>query len=308
LPLPPDNARRAVYFDALLPGRSLRDRFALVAEAGFAGVELRDPEDEGLRDELRDAAAETGIAIHSVGPRGIWQKSLCSSTPSEAVHALRAVVHALHTAKHVGAETLLITTGHFDPSLARAEVLARLHKIVSDEILPAAQSLDIGLVIENTHNMPFADAPAYAQFIDAFNSPRVRALLDIGNVRSGLAAEWIDVLGPRIQKMHAKDFTVRRSDGKFTIRNVGEGVVDWPSVCRALERIGFNGWITSAEPRAHFVGRAVDRIARNRAWMDRARRVPQLGAAVHASQEALTRAFLKHTNLRSRQYLAWRAA
>jgi hexulose-6-phosphate isomerase len=60
--------------------------------------------------------------------------------------------------------------------------------------------------------------------------------------------DWIRTLGPRIVKLHVKDFTFDRANGRFAWVNLGEGDIDWPEVRRALADIKFSGYMTTELP------------------------------------------------------------
>jgi len=58
--------------------------------------------------------------------------------------------------------------------------------------------------------------------------------------------EWILTPGDLLVKLHVKDFALNPSDpnggGKFV--NIREGSVRWPVVRQAIERVGYQGWMT----------------------------------------------------------------
>jgi hexulose-6-phosphate isomerase len=86
----------------------------------------------------------------------------------------------------------------------------------------------------------------FAKYVDEFESPTIRAYFDVGNiVFYGFPQDWIRTLGPRIAKMHIKDFKLDRRQGKFTWTNIGEGDIDWQEVRRALSEIKYNGYVTT---------------------------------------------------------------
>jgi len=77
------------------------------------------------------------------------------------------------------------------------------------------------------------------------DSPFVRAYFDVANVVDfGWPEHWIEALGSRIEKIHLKEF--RRSDRKWPA--LGEGDVDFPTVMKALNDVGFSGWMTCELP------------------------------------------------------------
>jgi hexulose-6-phosphate isomerase len=74
----------------------------------------------------------------------------------------------------------------------------------------------------------------------------VKAYLDVGNmVFYGFPQDWVRTLGPRIVRVHIKDFQLDRANGRFFWKNLGEGDVDWPEVRKALGEVGYEGWITT---------------------------------------------------------------
>jgi L-ribulose-5-phosphate 3-epimerase len=61
----------------------------------------------------------------------------------------------------------------------------------------------------------------------------------------GFPQDWVRTLGPRISRIHIKDFKLDRDKGQFFWKNLGEGDVDWVAVRKALGEVGYDGWITT---------------------------------------------------------------
>jgi hexulose-6-phosphate isomerase len=61
----------------------------------------------------------------------------------------------------------------------------------------------------------------------------------------GYPQDWIRTLGPRIVKIHLKDFQFDRANERLYWKNLGEGDVDWVEVRKALSDIGYDGWVTT---------------------------------------------------------------
>ena len=55
---------------------------------------------------------------------------------------------------------------------------------------------------------------------------------------------WLRALGPLVAKCHIKDFKLNPDGhgGKFV--HPRDGDVNWPEVRKALDEIGYNGWLT----------------------------------------------------------------
>jgi hexulose-6-phosphate isomerase len=82
-----------------------------------------------------------------------------------------------------------------------------------------------------------------AKYVDEFKSPWVKAYVDVGNmVFYGYPQDWIRTLGPRIAKLHVKDF--RFKEGKTEWVALREGDIDWKAVHRALADVGYKNTAT----------------------------------------------------------------
>jgi hexulose-6-phosphate isomerase len=46
-------------------------------------------------------------------------------------------------------------------------------------------------------------------------------------------------------RVHLKDFTLKRGEGRFDWVNLGEGDIDWPEVRRAFNEINYDGFMTT---------------------------------------------------------------
>ena len=68
---------------------------------------------------------------------------------------------------------------------------------------------------------------------------------DIGNIMQwGYPQDWILDLGPRLSRIHAKDFKLssRAEQGRFV--DLMEGDVDWKATMDALVKVGYRGFIS----------------------------------------------------------------
>ena len=86
----------------------------------------------------------------------------------------------------------------------------------------------------------------FARYVDELDSPWLKAYFDVGNVVFyGYPQDWIRTLGRRIVKVHLKDFTLDRPNGRFEWKNIGDGDIDWVEVRRALMEINYRGYVTT---------------------------------------------------------------
>src|SRR5262249_23626466 len=86
----------------------------------------------------------------------------------------------------------------------------------------------------------------FAQYVHETKSPWLNAYCDVVNVVFyGYPQDWIRTLGPRIAKVHLKDFKLDRPNGRFNWVNLGEGDIDWVEVRKAFAETGYGGWMTT---------------------------------------------------------------
>ncbi|HYN46971.1 MAG TPA: TIM barrel protein, partial [Allosphingosinicella sp.] len=170
----------------------------------------------------------------------------------------------------------------------------------------AAIEKNIVLGIENVWNGFLLSPIDYVRYIDGFESPFARPYLDVGNIIFGRPQDWIDLAGPAIVKLHLKDFAFQGGgiSGRHGLTRIGEGSISWAEVRAALDRIGFSGWGTLAEPEV-IPGRAVSRayhFARRAA--EELAPLPGATALLRPVQTALARRLLRDVMRRFRRYIA----
>jgi hexulose-6-phosphate isomerase len=117
------------------------------------------------------------------------------------------------------------------------------------KLIPLAEELKIVIGIEEVWNKFLLSPLEFARYIDEFESPWIRAYFDVGNVAiSGYPHDWIRTLGPRIVKLHIKDFSFKNDPAiKKRVADwvpLREGEIDWRAVHAALSETGFKGTAT----------------------------------------------------------------
>jgi len=132
------------------------------------------------------------------------------------------------------------------PGDAYRDAWTRSQKVIKDRILPLARELKVVIGMEEVWNKFLISPLEMARYVDEFASPWVKAYLDVGNMLFyGYPQDWIRTLGPRIARVHVKDFKLDRGKGQFAWTNLGEGDVDWPAVRAALAEVKYDGWVTT---------------------------------------------------------------
>ena len=223
-----------------------RDRFKMALDAGFEGIEIGTVKDPKEADEIGDASVKTGLVVHSVMNSDHWQYPLSSADPAVVTKSVAGMETSLRNAKVWGAGVVLLVPAVVNPQTSYRDAWTRSQKVIKERILPLAQELKVVVGIEEVWNKFLLSPVEHARYVDEFASPWVKAYLDVGNmVFYGYPQDWIRTLGPRIVRVHLKDFQVDREKGTFTWKNLGEGDIDWPEVRKAFSEVGYDGWVTT---------------------------------------------------------------
>ena len=112
-------------------------------------------------------------------------------------------------------------------------------------LIPTAEKTGVVIAVENVWNNLWVKPDLLANFVASFNSPWVRAYFDIGNhVKYAPPQDWIRALGKLLVKCHVKDFKLNPDGHGGEFCNIRDGSVDWPAVRKALDEVGYNGWMT----------------------------------------------------------------
>jgi L-ribulose-5-phosphate 3-epimerase len=233
---------------------SLMEKFKMLREAGFHGVEVQSgrPQSEVL--EARDAAQ---LEIPSVVMATHWTHPLSDPNPTARQVSVDGLKQALRDAKAYGASSVLLV-----PAVVKKDVpygvayersVAEIKKCV-----PLAEELGVAIAIENVWNEFLLSPLEAVRYVDDFRSPMVRWHLDIGNlVNIGYPEHWVRSLGARIAKIHVKEYSrkIRNEQGRNLGWNVElmEGDSDWPAVMAALDEVNYTGWLISEQRRPESV-------------------------------------------------------
>lgn len=244
--------RKAVGWAMITEKLSVEDKFKLVKDAGFEGVEIsrRSKKDEEGPAALAKASEKTGVPIHGVsngsGP------DLVAAIDDAAIYGATTVLHVVPT----------------DPNSSYMENYKKTQDLIRSAI-PHAEKKRVKILVENVWATFLIEPLTMARYIDELASPWVQSYFDIGNVmRWGWPQHWIEVLGKRISKIHIKEYSLKTGMKEGMAKGfdfpIGEGDIDWKRVMEELGKIGFADWAT-----AEVKGGDRQRLADIAAQMDR---------------------------------------
>ncbi len=245
-------------------------------QAGITGVELTDKKvsiEEARAGRL--IAEKHGMTIHSF--MGGWS-SLGESDQEKRLQQVEDVKDWIRVSAAYGASTMLLVPHRiggtmpkpaefdidFDPnSLLIKSVVkgdnAQYSQYIEDhnsatintvksikELIPTAAKEGIIIGIENVWNNLWVKPDFALAYLNSFDSVWVRQYFDLGNhTRYDKPERWLELFGRTIAKLHIKDFKIDRgakNDGAFV--PIGKGSIDWKSVRTAIDKAGYNGWVS----------------------------------------------------------------
>ena len=234
--------RKALLPSMLPKSLPLIDRFRLARDVGFEQIELPTMPNQKDADEAKKASEVSGLKIHSVMNQAHWQFPLSSPDAEVVATSIKGMETSLHNAKFWGAETVLLVPAVVNPQVSYGDAWKRSQKQIR-ELIPLAQELKVIIAVEEVWNKFLLSPLEFANYVDSFNSPWVKAYFDVGNVvLYGYPQDWIRTLGKRIVKLHFKDFKFTKRVAEFV--NLRDGEVNWKEIHAALGEIGYNGTAT----------------------------------------------------------------
>jgi L-ribulose-5-phosphate 3-epimerase len=238
--------KKAVLLSMLPKELPYRDRFQLARDVGFAGIEIGTVTDAAEAQKIKEASDATGLIIHSVMNSDHWKYPLTSGDSEVVDRSVAGMETSLRNAKLWGAGVVLLVPAVLNPETSYVDAWIRSQKVIRERILPLATELQVVVGIEEVWNKFLLSPLEMARYVDEFSSPWVKAYVDVGNmIFYGYPQDWIRTLGPRVARIHLKDFKLDREEGRFSWENLGEGDVDWVAVRKALSDIGYDAWMTT---------------------------------------------------------------
>ena len=243
--------KKSLKFGMIKEDLSILDKFKLLKDLGFDGVELDYPNDLDNK-EILAARDITGLEIPGVVNSYHWKYPLSDPDPEVRKKCSDSMIDSLRNCKVYGGTTVLLV-----PAMVKAEVSYEdAYKRSQEEIrklLPYAEETGVKIAIENVWNNFLISPLEAARYIDEFESDMIGWYFDVGNiVRYGWPDHWVRTLGKRILKLDIKEYSREKQVKEgiwegFKIE-LTEGDSDWAKVNQALRDIGYSGWGSAEVP------------------------------------------------------------
>lgn len=267
---------------------TIEEKFLLAKEAGFQGFEIDLSEDgpvslkstKGELEAFRALAEKHGLELSGLMSFLYWGANAASEDPAVREKVAEILARQIECARHLGIDTILAIPGSVGVDFIPGSEIVRYdtaYERATDFIkaaLPLAESAGITIGVENVWNKFLLSPLEMRAFVDQFDTRNVGVYFDVANTLAfGYPEHWIEILGPRIKRVHFKDYrrNVATVDGFCDLL---AGDVDWSAVMAALRKVGYDGWVTAEmippvpfykhcpEVLIHTTSRAMDAILR----------------------------------------------
>ena len=243
------NLKKGIMWGSIGIGQTIAEKFQAAKLAGFDGVEVMSHLD---RDEVLKARDTTGLIIPSVCNAMHWKFLLSDPDPGVRGEGLAALKLSLEDANAYGCDTVLLVPGRVSETVSYDDCWKRTVEEIKMAI-PLAEQLNVKIAIENVWNNFLLSPIEATNYVDQFKSRSVGFYFDCGNILAyGWPEQWIKILGPRIARVHIKEFSRKIADKQGKGAGFGvkllEGDVNWPVVMKALDDISYSDWTTIEQP------------------------------------------------------------
>ena len=240
---------------------SIEDTIRKIADLGYSGIEiLADVPHawpafllEERKQSIRDHLTENNLAISNINafmmnavadPRQpYWHPGWTDPDPHYRAIRREHTKRALQLAKEIGAPNVTTEPGGL---LADGQTWDRAAQIFYDEFMPCvelAEQLEVILLIEPEPELLIEKFDQYLTFVERIESPWIGLNFDIGHAYcvSEDPQDWIERMAPHTKHYHFEDIAASRVH-KHLIP--GRGAIDFSATLQAIQRTGYDGWVT----------------------------------------------------------------
>lgn len=240
---------------------SIEDTIRKIGELGYTGIEiladvphawpsfLLEERKQSIRDQLEkhnlQIANINAFMMNAVNdPRQpYWHPGWTDPDPHYRAIRREHTKRALQLAKDIGAPNVTTEPGGL---LTVEQSWKDAAEIFYDEIMPCveiAEQLEVLLLIEPEPELMIEKFDEYLEFAGRIKSPWVGLNFDVGHAYcvSEDPQDWVEKMAPYTKHYHFEDIAATRVH-KHLIP--GHGAIDFKATLQAIERTGYDGWIT----------------------------------------------------------------
>lgn len=192
--------------------------------------------------EVANVNANTAVGYYD---RELWEP-LFEPSLAHPDHALRRwridyTRRCVDLARALGSTTLSVTSGRMVPGCPPERSLEQLRQSL-EEVVEYAEGQSVRVGIEYEPGLLVENAPELASLLETIGSPRLGANLDLGHshVLGEEPEEVLQALAGKVFHIHLEDIKGRKHYHLIP----GEGDMDFRSLFGALERHGYDGFVS----------------------------------------------------------------
>lgn len=243
--------KKSLKYGMVTEKLSVLDKFKLLKDLGFDGVELDSPNELDPK-EILEARDKTGLLLPGVVNSVHWKSPLSDADPKVRETCSKSMIKSLNDCKLYGGTTVLLVPGVVNAGTSYQDAYQRAQKEII-KLIPEAEKTGIKIALENVWNNFLISPVEAARFVDEINHPLVGWYFDVGNIlRYGWPEHWIETLGKRIMKVDIKEFSRKKQQDEglwkgFDVELM-DGDCNWPVVNKALAKVGYSGWGSAEVP------------------------------------------------------------
>jgi len=240
---------------------SIEDTINKIADLGYTGIEILADVPHAWpaqllperKESIRRHLADRGLTIANINafmmnavadPRQpYWHPGWTDPYPHYRAIRREHTKRALQLAKDIGAENITTEPGGL---LTPDQTWEDGAKLFYDEIMPCveeAERLGVLLLIEPEPELLIERFDEYLKFADRVNSPWIGLNFDIGHAYcvSEDPQDWVERMAPHTKHYHFEDIASTRVH-KHLIP--GHGAIDFVATLQAIQKTGYDGWVT----------------------------------------------------------------
>lgn len=240
---------------------SIEDTINKIADLGYSGIEILADVPHAWpaqllperKESIRRHLTQRGLTIANINafmmnavadPRQpYWHPGWTDPYPHYRAIRREHTKRALELAKEIGARNITTEPGGLLTSEQSWEDGA---KLFYDELMPCvevAERLGVLLLIEPEPELLIERFDEYLKFVDRVQSPWIGLNFDIGHAYcvSEDPQDWVERMAPYTKHYHFEDIAATRVH-KHLIP--GHGAIDFAATLQAIQRTGYDGWVT----------------------------------------------------------------
>jgi sugar phosphate isomerase/epimerase len=237
---------------------SLNEAIRMIAEIGYEGIELlcdtphaypptfQDKEIYSFKNHIAkfrlDISNLNAFTLYSISD--VYHPSWIEDDKASRELRITHTINCIKLAKKIGAKSLSTEPGGpLSESKTNIKYLENLFMEGLNRVVPIAEQENIIILIEPEPNLLLENSNQFLNFIENLSTDNVRLNFDIGHFYcvGEDPTDLIYKLSEYIEHFHLADIASNRIHNHLI---PGEGSINFRSVFKAIEAIGYKGFVT----------------------------------------------------------------